>query len=265
MDLELQGKSVIITGGASNIGRAITLGFATEGANITVAELDVEVGERVAELARQKGASDIQVIKTDVTDLVQVKAMVEAAKSKYGGIDVLVNNVGWDKLMYFAQTTPDFWERIIQVNFIGVLNCTHTVLKEMLEQGGGSIVSISSDASRQGEPREAVYGGIKAAINSFMKTIAKENGRFGVRCNTVCPGVVLPDDDEEVSPNSMWAKKGAMFPEEQLPKIAASLPLKRIGAPKDIANAVLFMASNATAGYVTGQVLSVSGGYSMIG
>ena len=265
MDLELKGKSVIITGGASNIGRAITLGFALEGANITIAELDVAVGERVAALARQKGASHAQVIKTDVTDLNQVKAMMESVKNNYHGIDVLVNNVGWDKLMYFSQTTPDFWEKIIQINYIGVLNCTHTVLKEMVAQGGGSIVSISSDASRQGEPREAVYGGIKAAINSFMKTVAKENGRFGVRCNVVCPGVVMPDEDEEVSLNSMWAIKGAMFSDEQIPKIAASLPLKRIGHPNDIAKAVLFMASNATAGYVTGQVLSVSGGYSMIG
>ena len=128
-----------------------------------------------------------------------------------------------------------------------------------------SIVSISSDASRQGEPREAVYGGMKAAINSLMKTVAKENGRYGVRCNVVCPGVTVPEQDVEVGDNSMWSNRDQMFTEEQFDKIAKALPLKKLGRPRDVANAVLFLASSAVAGHVTGQVLSVSGGYSMIG
>ncbi len=166
--------------------------------------------------------------------------------------------------MFFTQTTPEFWEKIIKINFVGMLNCTYTVLEHLVKTGG-AIVSISSDASRQGEPREAVYGGMKAGINSFMKTIAKENGRYGVRCNVVCPGVTVPDENEGVSDASMWSVKDAMFTEDQLIKIAASLPLKKLGRPDDLANAVLFMSSNAVAGHVTGQVLSVSGGYSMIG
>ena len=177
---------------------------------------------------------------------------------------MLVNNVGWDSLMFFTQTTPDLWERIIRVNFVGVLNCTYTALAIMAPQNHGSIVSISSDASRQGEPREAVYGGMKAGINSFMKTIAKENGRNGIRCNVVCPGVTIPEDDAEVGANSMWVDKDSMFTAEQLEKVAKALPLKKIGRPGDVANAVVFLAS-AAAGHVTGQVLSVSGGYSMIG
>ncbi|HIE90034.1 MAG: SDR family oxidoreductase [bacterium] len=264
MDLELGNKSVIVTGGASNIGRAITLAFAREGANITLADLDVDQGEKVAAQAMELGAAAVEVVKTDVTDMTQVQTMVNVAIEKFGGIDVLVNNVGWDDLMFFMDTTPDFWEKIIKINFVGMLNCTHTVLGHMVKTGG-SIVSISSDASRQGEPREAVYGGMKAGINSFMKTIAKENGRYGVRCNVVCPGVTVPQDDEEVGDGSMWADRNAMFTEEQFAKIAASLPLKKVGRPRDLANAVLFMASNAAAGHVTGQVLSVSGGYSMIG
>ena len=264
MDLELGGKSVIVTGGASNIGRAITLGFAREGANITVAELDAEQGEKVAEEARKLGAADIQVVKTDITDMAQVKNMVDAAVGKFGGVDVLVNNVGWDDLMFFMQTTPDFWEKIIKINFIGMLNCTYTVLEHMAKNGG-AIVSVSSDASRQGEPREAVYGAMKAGVNSFMKTIAKENGRYGIRCNVVCPGVTIPDMDEEVAEGSMWADRNAMFTEDQFAKIAATLPLKKLGRPQDLANAILFLSSNAVAGHVTGQVLSVSGGYSMVG
>ncbi|MEQ1888418.1 MAG: SDR family NAD(P)-dependent oxidoreductase [Alphaproteobacteria bacterium] len=265
MDLELTGKSVIVTGGASNIGRAITLGFAREGARITIAELDTSQAEKVALEALKLGAKDVQVIKTDVTNMDQVKAMVGAAVSKFGGIDALVNNVGWDDLMLFMQTTPDFWQKIVQINFIGMLNCTFCTLEHMIKaNNGGSIVSISSDASRQGEAREAVYGAMKAGVNSFMKTIAKENGRHGIRCNAVCPGVTVPEEDEEVGTNSMWTQRNAMFTDEQFAAIAKSLPLRKLGRPKDLANAVVFLSSKA-AGHVTGQVLSVSGGYSMIG
>jgi len=265
MDLDLKEKSVIVTGGASNIGRAIVLKFAEEGANITLADLDTESGERVAALAREKGAAGVQVIKTDVTDLQNVEKMFTAAVDAYGGVDCLVNNVGWDKLMFFTQTTPDLWDKLIKINYVGNLNCTKTALEHMVPNGGGSIVSISSDASRQGEPREAVYGGLKAAVNSFMKTVAKENGRYNVRCNCVCPGVTVPDSTEETSENSMWAVKDAMFTDDQFAAIAKSLPLKRIGKPEDVANAVVFLSSQKVAGYITGQVLSASGGYSMIG
>ena len=212
----------IVTGGASNIGRAIVLKFAEEGANITLADLDTESGERVAALAREKGAAGVQVIKTDVTDLPNVEKMFTAAADAYGGVDCLVNNVGWDKLMFFTQTTPDLWDKLIKINYVGNLNCTKTALEHMVPNGGGSIVSISSDASRQGEPREAVYGGLKAAVNSFMKTVAKENGRYNVRCNCVCPGVTVPDSTEETSENSMWAVKDAMFTDDQFAAIAKS-------------------------------------------
>lgn len=265
MDLDLKSKSVIVTGGGSNIGRAIVLGFAAEGANITIGDVDEEQAQKTAEFAMLSGAASAQVIKTDVTQLDQVQAMFKAAIDKFGDVDVLVNNVGWDKLMFFTQTTPDLWRKIIAVNYIGVLNCTQTALALMIPRNAGSIVSISSDASRQGEAREAVYGGVKAAVNSFMKTIAKENGRYGIRCNVVCPGVTIPSTTEEVGGSSMWVDAGSMFTPEQLEKIAKALPLRKVGRPQDIANAVVFLSSAKAAGHVTGQVLSVSGGYSMIG
>ena len=265
MDLDLKGKSVIVTGGGSNIGRAIVLGFAAEGANVTIGDIDVEQAKKTAELALRSGAATAQVVKTDVTQLDQVQAMFKTAVDKLGGVDVLVNNVGWDKLMFFTQTQPEFWQKIIAINYVGVLNCTKTALELMVPRNAGSIVSISSDASRQGEPREAVYGGVKAAVNSFMKTIAKENGRYGIRCNVVCPGVTIPSTIEEVGTTSMWVDAGSMFTPEQLEKIAKSLPLRKVGRPQDIANAVVFLSSAKAAGHVTGQVLSVSGGYSMIG
>jgi 2-hydroxycyclohexanecarboxyl-CoA dehydrogenase len=265
MDLNLKGKSVVVTGGGSNIGRAIVLAFAAEGAHITVGDLDQAQAARVADLAGKNGAASIQVIKTDVTDFDQVKAMFKAATDKHGTVDVLVNNVGWDQLMFFTQTTPEFWQKIIQINYVGVLNCTKCALDIMIPKNTGAIVSISSDASRSGEPREAVYGGVKAAVNSFMKTIAKENGRYGIRCNVVCPGVTVPAATEEVGTNSMWTKPDSMFTPEQFEKVAKALPLRKLGRPNDVANAVVFLASSVAAGHVTGQVLSVSGGYTMIG
>jgi len=264
MDLELKGKSVVITGGGSNIGRAIVLGFAEEGSNITIGDIDEAQAGKVAELALQKGAAGVQVIKTDVTNINQVKAMFEAAVKKFGTVDNLVNNVGWDQMMFFPQTTPEFWHKVIQVNYVGMLNCTRAALDLMIPRRGGAIVSISSDASRQGEPREAVYAGAKAAVNGFMKSIARENGRDGIRCNVVCPGVTIPEQDAEVGVTSLWANKDAMFTPEQMEKIAKTLPLRKLGRARDIANAVLFL-SSSRAGHVTGQILSVSGGYSMIG
>jgi len=265
MDLALENKSIVVTGGASNIGRAITLGFAAEGAKIALGDVDMEQAHAVAADAETAGAGVIKVIECDVTQMEQVQSLFAQAVDQYGTVDVLVNCVGWDELKFFKQTTPELWQKIIQINYIGILNCTYTALETMVPKGSGAIVSISSDASRQGEPREAVYGGIKAGINSFMKTIAKEHGRDGIRCNVVCPGVTVPEDKSEVGANSLWADMDSMFTREQLEKIARALPLKKLGRPRDVANAVLFLSSNAVAGHVTGQVLSVSGGYTMIG
>ena len=265
MELELKNKSVIVTGGGSNIGRAITLGFAREGAKITVADIDTNQADAVAQEARSLGAAAVDVVSCDVTDLEQVKAAFQHAVDAHGGVDVLVNNVGWDDLMFFTQTTPDLWQKLININFVGNLNCTSEALRVMIPNNRGAIVSLSSDASRQGEPREAVYGALKAGVNSFMKTVAKENGRYGIRCNAVCPGVTIPEQSEEVGDSSMWKNMDSMFTAEQLEKVAKALPLKKLGRPQDIANAVLFLSSDAVAGHVTGQILSVSGGYSMIG
>ncbi|MFA7556673.1 MAG: SDR family oxidoreductase [Hydrogenophaga sp.] len=265
MDLELRTKSVVITGGASNIGRAIVLGFAAEGAHITIGDVDEVQAKNTAELAMASGAASVQVVKTDVTQLDQVQAMFRAAVDKHGAVDVLVNNVGWDSLMFFTQTTPEFWQKVININLVGVLNCTKAALELMVPRKEGAIISISSDASRQGEAREAIYGGVKAAINNFMKTIARENGRYGIRCNVVCPGVTIPQAADEVGGSSMWTNAGANFTDEQVEKIAATLPLRKVGRPQDIAGPVVFLASKKMAGHVTGQVLSVSGGYTMIG
>ena len=226
MDLGLKDKAVIVTGGGSNIGRAIVLGFAREGASITIGDIDIDQANAVANEARKAGAAAVQVVKCDVTDLAQVQAMFKQTTDAYGRLDVLVNNVGWDQLMFFTQTTPELWSKIIQINFVGMLNCTQTALAIMAPQNKGAIVSISSDASRQGEPREAVYGGMKAAVNSFMKTIAKENGRNGIRCNVVCPGVTIPEQSAEEANRVMNRVRSEV---ENLAKRRAELDLVEAG------------------------------------
>jgi 2-hydroxycyclohexanecarboxyl-CoA dehydrogenase len=264
MELSLKGRSVIVTGGGSNIGRAIVLAFANEGARITIADIDETQAAMVAEEALARGAGAAVAAKADVSDLGAVKAMVEGAEARFGGVDVLVNNVGWDKLGFFSGSDPEVWERIVRINYLGVVNCTAAVLPGMIKRQSGAIVSVSSDASRQGEAREAVYAGTKAGVNAFMKSIARENGRYGIRCNVVCPGLTVPGEEDAVGASSMWASATPMFTPEQLDKAAASMPLRKVGRPKDIANATLFLASDV-AGHVTGQILSVSGGYTMIG
>ena len=263
MDLGLKGKNVIITGGGSNIGRAITLAFAEEGANIVIADIDEKQAGKVAEKAKELGAGKAMALKTDVTSFEAVEATVNKTKDEYGSVDILVNNVGWDIQQLFVDTGPDFWDKVIQINYRSVLNCTKAVLGPMMEQGKGTIVSIGSDAGRVGEFREAVYGGTKGAVIAFTKAVAREVGKFNVRLNVVCPGVTIPASEEEYGEDSGWKLSAGFFTDEIKEKIKKGYPLRRLGTSRDIANAVLFMASDAS-NFITGQTLSVSGGYSMM-
>jgi 2-hydroxycyclohexanecarboxyl-CoA dehydrogenase len=264
MDLALKGKSVVITGGGSNIGRAIVLAFAEEGANITIGDIDEVQAGKVAELALKSGAAGVQVVKTDVTNIEQVKGMFDASVDKFGPLDVLVNNVGWTRMVLFTDTKPDFWQQTVQLNYMSALNCTSVALDLMIPNKRGAIVSISSDAGRQGQLRQAVYSGTKAGVNGFMKSIARENGRDGIRCNVVSPGPVLPEDVSELGSESLWSKGDVSYTPEVAEQVAKSLPLRKVTRARDIAGAVLFLASSR-AGHITGQVLSVSGGFSMVG
>jgi 2-hydroxycyclohexanecarboxyl-CoA dehydrogenase len=180
-------------------------------------------------------------------------------------VDVLVNNVGWTMDRLFVEKTREEWEREVQLNLWSVINCTRAVLDGMIARKGGAIVSLGSDAGRMGEFREAVYGACKAGVIALSKSIAREVGRHGIRLNVVCPGMTMPAADEEVGERSMWAAEvnRQWMTDEMKARIAKAYPLRRIGAAGDVANAVVFLASDA-AGFVTGQTLSVSGGYTMM-
>ena len=200
----------------------------------------------------------------DVANEAQVKAMLADIRKRQGRLDVLINNVGWDRPSVFARQSTKHWRRLIEVNLVSTILCTQAALPRLVDAGGGTIVSVSSDASF-GEARETVYGAAKAGINTFMKAIAKEYGRHGIRCNVVAPGLVLPTASKEIGTNSLWIGRDAFFSDEQVEKARRVIPLGKIGRAEDIANAVLFFASPSMAGHVSGQVLSVSGGYATPG
>jgi len=265
MELNLKGKSVVVTGGGSNRGRAITLAFAREGAHVTIAEIDAAQGEKAAGEARKSGATSAVVVPTDVTKWDSVQAMVREVEGRTGRVDVLVNNVGWTLDRLFMEKERAEWEKEVQLNLWGMINCTRAVLDGMVARKTGAIVSMGSDAGRMGEFREGVYGACKAGIIALTKSVAREVGRHGVRLNVVCPGMTMPASEEEFGGLSMWAAEvnRAWGTPEMQARIAKAYPLRRIGKPEDVAGAVVFLASDA-ASFITGQTLSVSGGYTMM-
>jgi 2-hydroxycyclohexanecarboxyl-CoA dehydrogenase len=264
MDLNLAGKTVVVTGAGSNIGRAIALAFARERSNVVVAEIDEAQGGKTASEATALGATAIAV-RTDVTRWESVQAMVRAVEARFGRVDVLVNNVGWTRDALFVEKTREEWEREVQINLWGMINCTRAVLDGMIARKGGAIVSMGSDAGRMGEFREGVYGACKAGVIALSKSIAREVGKFGIRLNVVCPGMTMPKSDDEIGELSMWTaeENRAWRTPEMQARIAKAYPLRRVATPEDVTGAVVFLASDA-ASFVTGQTLSVSGGYTMM-
>jgi 2-hydroxycyclohexanecarboxyl-CoA dehydrogenase len=249
----LAGKVAMVTGAAQGIGRAIATRLAEEGAKVAIADIQEEVAAKTATDLKLGGLHAMP-IKLDVTSLDSAVAAVARIERELGPVDILVNNAGWDKLEPFVESTPDTWDRVIAINFRGVLNCCKAVIPGMQARGGGKIVSISSDAGRVGSLGEAVYSGCKAAIIAFSKTLARELARNKINVNVLCPG-----------PTETALLRGAM---ENQPKILDAMlhaiPMRRLGQPQDLAGAVAFFAS-PDADYATGQVLSISGGLTMAG
>ena len=265
MELGLKGKNVLVTGGGNNIGRAIVLAFAAEGCNVAIAELNHAAGERVvAEVSALGSGASAIVVDADVTNQARTSAMMAEAIDRLGAVDVLVNNVGWTIDRLFMDKSRDEHVKEVDVNLWGAINCIHAVLPHMIERQSGAVVSISSDAGRMGEYREAVYSACKAGVIALSKSLARETGRYGLRFNMVCPGLVVPDQSEVSGSESMWSQgMQDLFTDEVLERVKRAYPLRRIGSAQEVANAVVFLASDA-ASFITGQTLSVSGGYTMM-
>ncbi len=270
MDLELRGKTVIVTGGASHIGRSITIAFAAEGCKVVLADLDAEQSEKTAKEAREKSGSQVLVVPTDISNWDAVQAMVKKTLDKFGQIDVLVNNVGWVKHFLFIEKPRDQWLKEININFLGMLHTNRAVLDNMIQRRYGKIVNIASDSGRMGEYYETVYAGCKAGVIASSKSIAREVGRYNINVNCVCPGATPNYNVETVGKYAMsWDRLHGLEGEiptpdsEKTKKMESKYALRRLGAPEDIAYAALFLASERSR-HMTGQTLSVSGGYTMV-
>lgn len=244
---EMKGRAVIVTGGASGIGRATALLLVREGARVFIGDVDEAGGEATAKAA--DGAAEF--VRVDLADPASIEAFAAAVHAKAGRLDGLVNGAGWDRIQPFIENPPEMWESLIAINLMGAIRLTRAVLPPMIEAQAGKIVNISSDAGRVGSMGETVYAAAKGGLIAFTKSLAREMARHRLNVNCVCPG---PTD------TPLFRRQ----PERMQEALTRAIPFRRVAQPEDIAEAVMFFLGGRS-DYITGQVLSVSGGLTMVG
>ena len=248
--MTFSGKTAVVSGAASGIGRATAEAFATAGAYVLLADINDELGEAVAgAIAVQGGGADY--FHVDITDSSSIEAFRRAALGKRGQVDIVANVAGWGKTEPFVDNKPEFWKKLIDLNFLGTVMLTRAFVDAMMERRSGRIVTVASDAGRVGSLGETVYSGTKGGVIAFTKALAREMARYDVTVNCVCPG---PTDTPLM----------AAVPDKIREAFARFTPMRRLAKPSEIADAILFFAG-PQAQFVTGQVLSVSGGLTMAG
>ena len=248
--MKLQGKTAVVTGAASGIGKATAMELARAGARVFIADINETAGSATQAELRSAGLK-ADYLKIDVTNPASVDEFAKQVLASAGRVDVLVNAAGWGKTEPFVQNTPDFWDALIQINLMGPIRLTRALLPPMFEAKSGKIVNVASDAGRVGSLGETVYSAAKGGLIAFTKGLAREGARYNVTANVVCPG---PTDTPLM----------AAVPDKIKEAFIKATPLRRIGQPKEVADAILFFCSSRS-DYVTGQVLSVSGGLTMVG
>ncbi len=252
----LEDKTVIVTGGGGGIGRAVCCRFAAEGSKVAVLDRDLDAARRTVEVISEAGGQ-ARAYGADITDYAAIVDTVERIEAELGVPRVLVNNAGFDRFMPFLKTEPALWESLIAVNLTGALNMHHVVLPRMIEAGGGKVINVASDAARVGSSGEAVYAACKAGLLGLSKTLARELATKGVTLNVVCPG---PTDTALLQGFAETSRD----PEKLLEAFRNAVPMRRIGQPEDYPGIIALLASD-DADFITGQVISVSGGLTMAG
>jgi 2-hydroxycyclohexanecarboxyl-CoA dehydrogenase len=248
--MNMKDKIAVVTGAASGIGRATAQALAAAGATVVVADIDRDGGEAAAAALRETGSPAVFMV-VDLTDAASIGGFAQELAAQLGAVDILVNGAGWGQTRPFWEGTPEFWAKLIALNLVGPMQLTKAVLPAMMERRSGSIVNIASDAGRVGSLGETVYSAAKGGLIAFTKSLARETARYGIHVNCVCPG---PTDTPLM----------AAVPDKVKESLTKAIPFRRLGKPEEVADAVLFFASDR-ASYVTGQVLSVSGGLTMAG
>jgi len=248
--MTLANQIAIVTGAASGIGRATAQALAEAGARVVVADIDAEGGERTAAALRDQGRQ-ATFVRVDMTDPASIEQFAARVQTEVGAVDVLVNAAGWGRTAPFIDGTPDFWNKVIALNFVGPMQLAKALLPAMMERKRGRIVNVASDAGRVGSLGETVYSGAKGGLIAFTKSLARETARYGIHVNCVCPG---PTDTPLMN----------AVPDKVKEALVKAIPLRRLGQPEEVARAIVFFAGEG-ASYVTGQVLSVSGGLTMAG
>jgi 2-hydroxycyclohexanecarboxyl-CoA dehydrogenase len=246
-DMSLEGKTAVVTGAASGIGRATAETLARAGASVILADLSADKGEQEAERLRKAGLK-ANFHQIDVASDASIAAFAKAVLAS-GEVHVLVNCAGFGKGQPFVENDANFWERVVDINLMGPVKLTRALLGPMIERRSGKIVNVASDAGRVGSSGETVYSGAKGGLIAFSKGLAREMARYSINVNCVCPG---PTE----TPMLM------ALPESHLEAFKRAIPMRRFGQPADIANAILFFAGDQSS-YITGQTLSVSGGLTM--